>query len=74
MTVRNDGQGSLYIRQINSFAPLEVVSEKIMSGLSMSVRYYNDAGETLDIHRLRQGEDVTAEISIKNTGLTGTYE
>ncbi len=74
VTVRNDGQGSLYIRQINSFAPLEVVSEKIMSGLSMSVRYYNDAGETLDIHRLRQGEDVTAEISIKNTGLTGTYE
>ena len=42
VTVTNNGQGSLFVRQINSSAPLEVVKEKVMSGMSMHVRYYND--------------------------------
>lgn len=73
-SVRNDGEGTLYVRQINSAAPLEAVTEKIMSGLSMSIRYTNDKGETVDLRHLRQGEDLTAEITVRNTGLTGTYE
>ena len=73
-TVQNNGQGNLFVRQINSSASLDVVTERIMSGLSMEVRYYNDKGSTLDIHRLKQGEDVTAEITVKNTGVTGTYQ
>lgn len=72
-TVKNTGPGTLYVRQINSAAPLEVIKEKVMSGLSMSVCYFNDQGTAIDITRLPQGEDITAEISIKNTGLTGTY-
>ncbi len=45
-----------------------------MSGLQMEVRYYNDQGTPLDIRHLKQGEDVLTEISVRNTGLTGTYE
>lgn len=73
-SVRNDGQGSLFVRQINSYAPFKVVTEKKMSGLQMEVQYYNGNGNRLDIHQLKQGEDVIAEISVKNTGLSGTYE
>lgn len=74
VSVQNDGPGNLFVRQINSSAPLEVVTEKIMSGLSMEVRYFNDNGNPLDIHQVKQGEDVTTEITIKNTGVTGTYQ
>ena len=42
--------------------------------MSMSVRYYNDKGTPLNIEQLQQGEDITTEITIKNTGLTGTYQ
>lgn len=73
-SVQNNGQGSLFVRQINSSASLEVVTEKVMSGLAMEVRYYNDKGSLLNIHELKQGEDITAEIIVKNTGLTGTYQ
>lgn len=73
-SVQNNGKGTLYVRLISSYAPLEVVKEKIMSGLSMNIRYYNAQGNTVNIEQLKQGEDITAEISIKNTGLTGTYE
>lgn len=72
--VTNNGKGNLYARLITSSAPLEVVTEKIMSGLDMSVKYYNDKGSLLNISNLQQGEDVTTEITIKNTGLTGTYD
>lgn len=72
--VQNNGKGTLYVRLISSYAPLEVVKEKVMSGLSMNIRYYNAQGNTVNIEQLKQGEDITAEISIKNTGLTGTYE
>lgn len=72
-TVRNNGQGNLFVRQITSSAPLEVVKEKIMSGLSMTARYYDDAGQPLNLAELPQGTDVTIEVTVKNTGLTGTY-
>lgn len=74
VTVQNNGEGTLFVRQINSSASLDVVTEKIMSGMSMSIRYYNDKGAQLDIRNLKQGEDVTAEITVKNTGVTGTYQ
>ena len=73
-SVRNNGEGTLFVRQINRYAPFEAVKEKIMSGLQMEVRYCNDQGTPLDIRHLKQGEDVLTEISVRNTGLTGTYE
>lgn len=72
--VTNNGKGNLYARLVNSSAPLEVVTEKVMSGLDMNVKYYNDKGSLLNISELPQGEDVTTEITIRNTGLTGTYD
>lgn len=71
--IKNNGKGNLYARVINSSAPLEVVTEKIMSGLEMNVRYYNDQGTPLNISNLHQGDDITTEITVRNTGVTGTY-
>lgn len=73
-SVANNGEGTLFVRQINSSAPLEVVKERIMSGLDMQVRYLNARGVPLNIHHLKQGEDIVTEITIKNTGVTGTYQ
>lgn len=72
-TVKNTGTGNLFARQINTFTSLEVITARRMDGLAMEIRYYNDQGQPVNIRNLSQGEDVTAEISVKNTGLTGTY-
>ena len=74
VTVENKGKGKLFVKQINSYAPLEMVTEKMMSGLEMDVRYYNDKGVLLTDGTFQQGEDVVIEINVKNTGLTGTYQ
>ncbi len=73
-SIENNGTGSLFARQINSSVSLDVVKEKIMSGLSMEIRYYNDQGKAINIHQLKQGTDVISEITVKNTGVTGTYQ
>lgn len=72
--IKNNGKGNLYARQINSSIPFDIVTEKIMSGLLLSVNYYGTNGNPLDINRLQQGTDVIAEITVKNTGNTGEYQ
>lgn len=72
--ITNNSKSSLYTRVINSSAPLQVFTERIMSGLSMNIVYLNDAGKPVNIEQIPQGTDITAEISIKNTGITGRYE
>lgn len=71
--VQNTGTNTLYVRLISSSAPFQVVTDQIMSGLSMNVHYYNDKGQPVNIDNLMQGTDVTAKITIRNTGITGTY-
>ncbi len=72
--VKNNGTGNLYVRQINSYLPLHVVTERIMSGLLLEVKYYDNTGKSVDIGSLKQGQDITAEMSIKNTGNSGEYQ
>lgn len=72
--VKNESPSQLYVRIIGSSAPFQVVTERLMSGLQMDISYYNNAGQPVSIRHLPQSTDVTAEIHIKNTGVTGTYE
>ncbi|MCM1030516.1 MAG: MG2 domain-containing protein [Oscillibacter sp.] len=72
--VGNNSQNQVYARLITSSAPYHVVNKRIMSGLLMDIRYYDAAGNPVDLQQLKQGTDITAEISIKNTGVTGTYQ
>ncbi len=72
--VSNNSQNQVYARLITSSAPYHVVSKRVMSGLLMNIRYYDAAGNPIDVEQMKQGTDITAEISIKNTGITGTYQ
>lgn len=72
--IKNEGKGTLHARLINSSAPLNVVTEKIMSGLLLDIHYYDNKGRAVNISDLPQGQDITAEVSIKNTGITGEYQ
>ncbi len=72
--VSNNSQNQIYARLITSSAPYHVVSKRLMSGLLMNIRYYDAAGNPVNVHEIKQGTDITAEISIKNTGVTGTYQ
>ncbi len=73
-TVKNNGQGKLFVRQINREIPLESIQKKSMSGLLMSVQYYDNQGRPISIDRVKQGEDILTEITVRNTGLTGSYQ
>lgn len=72
--VSNNSQNQVYARLITSSAPYHVVNKRLMSGLLMNIRYYDSAGNPIDMLHLKQGTDIIAEISIKNTGVTGTYQ
>lgn len=72
--IENTSKSILYARLITSSAPYEVVTERSMSGLSMNITYSNDQGKPVDISNVKQGTDITAEITIRNTGISGTYD
>lgn len=73
-TIHNDGEGVLFARCITTTTSLEPITEKIASGLSMQANYYNSKSARINNSEIPQGEDLTIEITIKNTGLTGTYQ
>lgn len=72
--VKNNSTNHVYARLITVSAPYHIVTQRLMSGLLMNVRYYDDKGQTVNIRQLKQGTDITAEISIQNTGNIGTYQ
>lgn len=73
-TVRNEGEGTLFVRRVSTSALPEIVTEQVASGLAMNITYYNTQGTPVNVARLKQGEDITVEITVKNTGVIGTYQ
>ncbi len=71
--VKNNSKAKLYVRQVCAAAPFGVVTEEQSAGLSMQVRYTDRNEQAIDINSLPQGMDITAAITIKNTGQSGTY-
>ena len=67
VTVKNNSSGTLHVRTINSSTPLGVITRSVMSGVKMTVNYYR-TGTRNNEHNYKQGEDIVAEITIKNTG------
>lgn len=72
--VKNTGSNAFYARLISSVIPYRTVRERIMSGLSLQVVYTDDKGQKTDIDKIAQGTDITAAITVTNTGITGTYD
>lgn len=73
VTVKNNTDGTLHVRTINSSVPLGVITQNEMSGLKMQITYYSN-NKRIDRPTYRQGEDITAEISVQNTGKIGQYD
>ena len=74
VSVRNNSEGNLFARRITTASSLDIITEKVSSALAMDIRYYNAQGAPIDIRHLKQGEDLTIEITVKNTGITGNYD
>lgn len=73
VTVKNNTSGTLHVRTINSSTPLGVITQSEMAGLNMTVNYYRN-GTRNNEPNYKQGEDIVAEITIRNTGNIGLYE
>lgn len=72
--IKNNGRGDLTARLIGSSAPYAPITQAVSSGLTMTVRYVDKDGNALNPDNLKQGQDITTEITVKNTGITGNYE
>ena len=72
-TVKNNTEGILHVRTVNSSIPLGVISQSEMSGMDMDIKYYRNKKPSTAFQFI-QGEDISVEISIRNTGNIGLYE
>lgn len=70
---QNTGSNAFYARLISSVIPYHTVRERIMSGLSLQITYTDDKGQKIDMDKVAQGTDITAVLTVTNTGITGTY-
>lgn len=77
LVIRNKGNNKLHIRVIREGQLPVGENPPIRNNpelLTMSVRYTNQQGDSIDPVVIPQGTDFVAEVAIKNTGSIGTYE
>ncbi len=72
--VRNTGKGLLFTRLILDGIPYREDTAMVAAGLKLDVAYVDQGGKAMDVSRIRQGEDITAIVTITHTGRTGKYE
>lgn len=72
--IKNNGKSNLYIHQINSATPLRPVNTRTMNGLLMTIKYLDNQGTPVDLTTVKQGQDMVAAITVRNTGMTGKYD
>ena len=74
ITITNTGNTMLYPRiMVQGFPPLgrETASQ---NGMSITAKYVDLENNPIDPDRLEQGTDFVVEVTVKNTGDSGTYE
>jgi len=67
LTLRNTSSGPLFATVAVRGIPAVQEEGAGAQGLALQVYYSNDGGESLDVARLVQGEDVVADIEVRNT-------
>ncbi len=73
-SVKNEGNGVLFIRAIRRGQPLTGQEKPAEEGLRLSVTYTDRNGNVIDPNALDQGSDFFAEVSVFNPGTKGVYE
>ena len=73
----NKGSNILYVRVINEGKPISTAPIPIANNaniLLVSVNYLNTNGQSIDVSKLKQGNDFVAKVTVKNPGLRGAYQ
>jgi alpha-2-macroglobulin len=73
VSIENKGEGTLYIRIIQSGIPLEVGGESVQNNLNMSVSYKSLDGRELNPLEIVQGTVFYADITITHPGELNGY-
>ncbi len=66
ITVKNNGKGTLYATISASGVPLKENLEANSNGMSISVDYYTNEGDPIDIKNIKMGTNFNAEITVRN--------
>jgi uncharacterized protein YfaS (alpha-2-macroglobulin family) len=74
LTVRNTGQGTVYLHLIVEGIPAAGQERPSQNGLALQVSYLTLDGKPLDPSRLEQGMDLAAEVTVRHTGVPPAYE
>lgn len=68
LSIANKGDGTLFITLTTSGTPYPGEEPASNSGLRMSVNYFNQQGENIDVSDIRHGQTFEASIKITNEG------
>lgn len=71
VTIKNKGNGSLFVRLITTGSPSSGLEESFKSNLEMSIDYLDMNGNAVDIQTLSTGQDLMSVITVKNPGTMG---
>ncbi|MEN8138079.1 MAG: MG2 domain-containing protein [Bacteroidota bacterium] len=64
--LENNGDGSLFVRVINSGIPLKHEEKEFSRNLTLKVRYTDTNGDNIDVGNLKQGKEFKAVVTITN--------
>jgi hypothetical protein len=74
VSVKNSGQGPVYVRLIRSGIPLELDDVDASRNIDFTLNYTTMTGETADVTKLVQGTNFKAIVTVHNPGQRGFYE
>ncbi|MBD8388023.1 alpha-2-macroglobulin [Dysgonomonas sp. BGC7] len=71
ISVKNKGQGQLFVRLIGHTQPLVDNTPAKNSGVNLYVKYVDDSGKEIDVTSLKQGTEFYASVIVQN--ISGQY-
>ncbi len=72
--IKNTSQNTLFLRTQITGMPRAGEEKSSAENISLTVTYFDSKGAELNPESMTQGQDITAEIVVKNTGFLGKYE
>ncbi|MDU1889723.1 MAG: MG2 domain-containing protein [Dysgonomonas sp.] len=71
ISLKNNGQGQLFVRLLGRTQPLEDKTPAHNNGTNLYVRYVDENGKEIDVTSLRQGTEFFAHVIVQN--ISGQY-
>jgi uncharacterized protein YfaS (alpha-2-macroglobulin family) len=70
---KNHSQQVLFTSFVQTGIPVEINDEPVRKDLGMTIRYTDMDGNTLDVTRLKQGQDFKAVVNLSHPGVRSSY-